>query len=84
MKAFRRPRIRSLVAATSVAGALVLGLAAPAYADYSSPTYSTLKACNEARPKYQSSWTKPQACRPMCNWDGTKVIGYAFLVITRA
>ncbi|WP_229403356.1 hypothetical protein [Micromonospora okii] len=83
MKALRRPRLRNLVAATSVASALVLGLAAPAYADYTSPIYSTLKACNEARPKYNSSWTKPQACYPMYNWDGSKRIGYAFLVKTR-
>ncbi|MFD2768346.1 hypothetical protein [Micromonospora eburnea] len=79
----RRPRVRNLVAATSVASALVLGLAAPAYADYTSPIYPTLKACNDARPKYASSWTKPQACHPMYNWDGTKVIGYAFLVKTQ-
>jgi len=81
-KALLRPRVRSIVAAAAVSSGLVLGLAAPAHADYSSPTYSTLKACNEARPKYASSWTRPQACHPMYDWTGKKVIGYAFLVKT--
>ncbi|SCL40361.1 hypothetical protein GA0074692_5756 [Micromonospora pallida] len=79
----RRPRVRSLLAATAVAGGLVLGLATPAQADYTSPIYPTLSACKAARPSYVSSWTSPQACYPMYNWNGTKVVGYAFLVKTR-
>ncbi|XTZ16225.1 hypothetical protein ACQSSU_02120 [Micromonospora echinospora] len=79
----RRPHVRSLVAAGAVAGGLVLGLASPAQADYNSPLYPTLKACNAARPSYVSSWTSPQACHAMYNWNGTKVVGYAFLVKTR-
>ncbi|TDC02028.1 hypothetical protein E1091_01670 [Micromonospora fluostatini] len=84
MSFMRRPRVRSLLATAAVAGGLVLGLATPAQADYTSPIYPTLKACNDARPKYSSSWTRPQACYAMYNWDGTKVIGYAFLVKTRS
>ncbi|MEU6072399.1 hypothetical protein [Micromonospora sp. NPDC047074] len=79
----RRPRVRSLLTVGGVAGALVFGMAAPAHADYSSPLYSTLKACNAARPSYVSSWTSPGPCYPMYNWDGSKRIGYSFLVKTR-
>ncbi|MFY1597211.1 hypothetical protein [Micromonospora sp. WMMD737] len=79
----RRPRVRSLIAVAAVAGGAVLGLAAPAQAAYNSPLYSTLKACNAARPAYVSSWTSPGPCYPMYNWDGTKRIGYSFLVQTR-
>ncbi|MFV2115802.1 hypothetical protein ACFHW0_26175 [Micromonospora sp. LOL_025] len=57
----RRPRVRSLVAATVVAGGLVLGTAAPAQA-YVSPTYSTKVKCEAARPAYFSSWTAPGPC----------------------
>ncbi|MFG1778934.1 hypothetical protein ACGFIR_00615 [Micromonospora sp. NPDC049051] len=83
-KTLRRPRVRSLIAVAAVAGGGVLGLAAPAHADYTSPLYSTLKACNAARPSYVSSWTSPGPCYKMYNWDGTKHIGYSFLVRTRA
>ena len=82
-KILRRPRTRGVIAAVAVAGGLVLGMAAPAQADYSSPLYSTLKACNDARPKYYSSWTVPQKCYPMYDYTGKKVIGYSFLVKTR-
>ncbi|MEU9505703.1 hypothetical protein AB0D32_05415 [Micromonospora sp. NPDC048170] len=79
----RRPRVRSLITVGGVASALVFGMAAPAQADYSSPLYSTLKKCNAARPSYVSSWTSPGPCYPMYNWDGSKRIGYSFLVKTR-
>ncbi|MFI7022838.1 hypothetical protein [Micromonospora sp. NPDC049900] len=78
-----RSRVRSLVAAAAVGGGLVLDLATLARADYTSPIYPTLKACNDARPTYASAWTRPQACYPMYNWNGTTVVGYAFLVKTR-
>jgi hypothetical protein len=82
-KILRRPRARSFIAAAAVAGGLVLTVATPAHADYNSPLYPTLKACNDARPKYYSSWTVPQQCHKMYDWKGEKVIGYAFLVKTR-
>ncbi|MCX4387487.1 hypothetical protein OG777_11155 [Micromonospora peucetia] len=79
----RHPRVRGAITVGAVAGGLVLTMATPAQADYNSPLYSTLKACNAARPSYVSSWTSPQACYPMYNWNGTKRIGYSFLVKTR-
>jgi len=79
----RRPRTRTLVAAAALAAGLVLGTASPALADYTSPLYPTLSACKAARPTYVSSWTSPGPCYPMYNWNGTKVVGYAFLVKTR-
>ncbi|GAB2945959.1 hypothetical protein GCM10027280_38460 [Micromonospora polyrhachis] len=82
-KILRRPRARSFIAAAAVAGGLVLTMATPASADYTSPLYSTLKACNNARPTYYSSWTVPGPCYKMYDWKGEKVVGYAFLVKTR-
>ncbi|WP_234582056.1 hypothetical protein [Micromonospora sp. MH99] len=45
--------------------------------------YPTMAACKAARPTYVSTWTSPQQCYPMYNWNGTTVVGYAFLVKTR-
>lgn len=83
--ALRRPgaRVGAVLASIAVAGGLVLGVASPAQADYTSPLYKTLTACKAARPTYVSSWTSPGPCYPMYNWDGTKRVGYAFLVKTR-
>lgn len=82
-KLLRRPRLRTAAVATVLAGGLVLANATPALADYNSPLYPTLSACNAARPTYYSSYTVPQACYPMYNWNGTQVVGYMFLVKTR-
>ncbi|MCF0092163.1 hypothetical protein AB0B39_27285 [Micromonospora sp. NPDC049114] len=82
-KISRRPRSRNVIAAVALAGGLVLGTASPALADYNSPMYPTMAACKAARPTYVSTWTSPQQCYPMYNWNGTTVVGYAFLVKTR-
>ncbi|MET8309615.1 MULTISPECIES: hypothetical protein [unclassified Micromonospora] len=79
----RHPRPRTLIAAVALAGGLVLGTASPALADYNSPMYPTMSACKAARPTYVSSWTSPQQCWPMYNYNGTKLLGYQFLVKTR-
>ncbi|WCN80506.1 hypothetical protein [Micromonospora sp. LH3U1] len=82
-KSSRHPRRRTLIAAAALAGGLVLGTASPALADYNSPMYPTMAACKAARPTYVSSWTSPQQCWPMYNYNGTVVVGYMFLVKTR-
>jgi len=78
----RRPRTRSLVVGTALAGGLMLGMASPAYADYGSPLYPTLSKCKEARKTYVSSWTSPQQCFRIIYGNG-KFAGYQFLVKTR-
>lgn len=82
-----RATTRKFAATGAMALAMTAGtvavVAAPAQAAYNSPLYPTLKACNAARPAYVSSWTSPGPCYPMYNWDGTKRIGYSFLVQTR-
>ncbi|GAB2928826.1 hypothetical protein GCM10027280_15380 [Micromonospora polyrhachis] len=83
--ALRRPgtRVSATLAAVAVAAGVVVGVASPAHADYTSPLYKTLAACKAARPTYVSSWTSPGPCYPMYNWNGTKRVGYAFKVTTR-
>ena len=58
-------------------------MASPAQADFNSPVYSSMSACNAARPQYYSSWTVPHKCYPLYNWDGSYVVGYGFLVKER-
>ncbi|GAB3136599.1 hypothetical protein GCM10027290_00650 [Micromonospora sonneratiae] len=80
-----RPRIRALVTAAAVAGGLVLGMASPAHADYRSPLYHSLSACNAARPAYASSWTSPGPCWAVYYWvNGQKRTGWYFTVKTRS
>ena len=74
-KILRRPRARSFIAAAAVAGGLVLTMATPAHADYNSPLYPTLKACNDARPKSYSPWTVPQQYHKMYDRKGEEVLG---------
>jgi len=70
-KILRRPRVRALITATAVAGGLVLAMAQPAHAgSYRSPFYSTLAACNAARPAHVSSWTSPGPCRAVYDTQG--------------
>jgi hypothetical protein len=78
----RRPRTRSLVVGTAMAGGLLLGTAGPAFADYNSPLYPTLTKCKEARRTYVSSWTSPQQCYRIVYGNGS-FAGYQFLVKTR-
>jgi len=81
-KILRRPRTRSLIAATALACGLVVGTASPAYADFNSPLYPTLSKCKEARKTYVSSWTSPQQCYKVVYGNGD-FAGYQFLVKTR-
>ncbi|MCP2329051.1 hypothetical protein HDA40_007558 [Hamadaea flava] len=76
-------RVGAALGAVAVAGGVVLGMASPAQANYTSPLYSTMAKCKAARPHYVSTWTSPGPCYPMYNSAGTKVVGYAFLVYTR-
>ncbi|MEU6072659.1 hypothetical protein [Micromonospora sp. NPDC047074] len=82
-KFLSRPRVRGLIAATAVAGGVVLGTATPAYADYDSPTYATSTACNAARPAYVTSWTSPGPCYQFYFWNGGIARGWKFTVFTR-
>ena len=82
-KILRRPRARSLVAAM-VGGGLVLGMAAPAHANYISPKFKTKAACNAARPTYVSSWTSPGPClRQYDDTNGKVTKWWDFIVTTR-
>ncbi|BCJ63138.1 hypothetical protein [Polymorphospora rubra] len=78
----RRPRVRSLVAAGAMAGGLVISLAAPAHAAYSSPLYPTKAKCNAARPAYVTSYTSPGPCKAYI-WQNGTVASWAFTVYTR-
>ncbi|MFE0591767.1 hypothetical protein [Micromonospora echinospora] len=72
----RRPRVRGLVAAAVIGGGLVLGTAAPAHANYVSPSYPTKLKCEAARPAYKTSWTTPGPCIKITSTS------YKFIVYT--